>query len=183
MAGRKPGQGNETLAEDPDRAAGWPDEIVAALREGWIGNDAALEWAAIKLGLDKAPGEFDHLWPGGVQASARRPRPAPRHFRTAGTQVHAHSNSDVVRQVTQAVEDALTSPAADEFAGLFPPSAPLGHEVEPKTSLIYTGESQGRRMREAVSSDGYVNASDAPLSDEELHHRLFGDHKFEPGGH
>ena len=47
--------------------------------------------------------------------------------------------SGQVRLVTQAVEDVLTSLAADEFAGLFPPSAPLGHEVEPKTSLIYPG--------------------------------------------
>jgi hypothetical protein len=84
--------------------------------------------------------------------------------------------------VTRAVEEALTSPAADEFAALFPPSAPLGHEVEPKTSLVYPGESQGPRKRRALSWDGYVNASDAPLSDQELHRRLFGDHKLEPGG-
>ena len=76
--------------------------------------------------------------------------------------------------MTKAVEDALSSPADDEFAAL-PPSAPLGHEAEPKTSLIYLGLSQGRPNRQPVTWDGYVSASDAPLSDEAVHHRMFGD--------
>jgi hypothetical protein len=52
---------------------GLPEEIVASLREGRIGNAAAAEWAAIELGPDEAPGEFDHLRRG----ACRRRRPLP----------------------------------------------------------------------------------------------------------
>jgi hypothetical protein len=133
------------MAGRPPR--GWADEIVAALREGRIGNAKAEEWAAVKLGLDEAPGEFDHLWPGRVQASALTPR--PRYFRTAGTPVHARSSG---------------AGPEDEFAALFPPHAPLGDEAEPE---------QGQRRRKTSASE--------PISDEDLHRRLFGDHRFGPG--
>jgi hypothetical protein len=52
----------------------------------------------------------------------------------------------------------------DEFAALFPPHAPLGDDAEPE-------QGQGRRKTSASE----------PISDEDLHRRLFGDHRFGPG--
>lgn len=62
-------------------------------------------------------------------------------------------------QLIDALDSAL---GGDEFAGLFPPTSPLGgeHEAEPDGGLVYPGEEQGQPGRRPVTSwDGYVSAA------------------------
>jgi hypothetical protein len=73
------------------------------------------------------------------------------------------------------VDAALTGDGGDdEFASLFPPSAPLGppagHEEYRPRSLICPGESQGQRSQRNRQSG---TAASAPLSDDDLYAALF----------
>jgi hypothetical protein len=91
--------------------------------------------------------------------------------------VHAHWTPAERDQLMTAL-DSLTG---DEFAGLFPPSAPLGPDQgaaeQPNTTAVYPGEGQGRPDRQPVpwesqrgtSWDGYTYAAAAPdeMTDEE----------------
>lgn len=97
----------------------------------------------------------------------------------ARREVMAHSNAQALQQAHDALDRGHPGAySEDEFTGLFPPSAPLGHAEEPKTSLIYPGEQQGRRDRSSVTWDGYTRASastyDGLTDDEKQWRALFG---------
>jgi hypothetical protein len=125
--------------------------IMAAARRGAISPEGALRWAR-----RAASGE-----PVDVLASLSGPPAEDRRAWMA-----AAANSDLAQRVLDVllrlVEQARAAPG-DEFAGLFPPSAPLGpdlgaQEYRPQP-LIYPGEGKGKRNRTPVTWDGYTQAS------------------------
>jgi hypothetical protein len=85
-------------------------------------------------------------------------------------QVRAHATPAPRDRVVNALDAAPTGDGGDEFARLFPPSAPLGpelgHEEYRPEPLIYPGEEQGRRNRRGVTWDGYTSASARPAPGE-----------------
>ncbi len=124
-------------------------DILAAVREGRIGAASAVAWLEQR------------------QADQRR----------QARQVRAHATPAMRAGLVRAVDSALAGDD-DEFARLFPPSAPLGgHQEYPSHPLIYPGEEQGQRDRQPRTA----YAAAAPLSDDELYERLFGPAGDEPG--
>ena len=115
------------------------EDILAALRERRIGAETAVNWLEMRA------------------ADQRRQR----------RQVQAHSNAAVRDLVVKAVDSALAGDGGDEFSQLFPPHDPLGHVEYPGRSLIYEGDSQGPRNRQARAT------ASGPLSDDDLYAALF----------
>ncbi len=87
---------------------------------------------------------------------------------TARRRVMAHADPAMRSRVLKAVNDALAGDGGDEFAGLFPPHDPLGHEEHTSTLVYDAPDGQGKRPAPRASYAA------APLSDDEVFDRLFG---------
>jgi hypothetical protein len=90
----------------------------------------------------------------------------------AGRRVAAHSNQQVLNQIATALGQGPGDESDDAYSALFPPSQPLGHQVQDTEPPQVPGDG-GRRKRKPAASAW------PPLTDDQLHAALFADTSFE----
>ena len=95
--------------------------------------------------------------------------------------VRAHFDPATRDRLIRALDDAM---AGDEYAHLFPPSAPLGADTETQDQPLVYGPPDSRGNRSVSRQAAAMSPSPRrveDMEDEELHKLLFGDSDFGEG--